>query len=106
MDLPPPWTPAEGAAPGVLAVRSPIDGEVFGQLAMCDAAQANARIARAHAAQTTWALTPAPARGEVVRRFGEALRANKDALGRLVSLESGKILQEGLGEVQEMIDIC
>jgi aldehyde dehydrogenase (NAD+) len=47
MDLPPPWTPAEGAAPGVLAVRSPIDGEVFGQLAMCDAAQANARIARA-----------------------------------------------------------
>ncbi|ELA00341.1 aldehyde dehydrogenase, partial [Cupriavidus sp. HMR-1] len=43
MDLPPPWTPAEGAAPGVLAVRSPIDGEVFGQLAMCDAAQANAR---------------------------------------------------------------
>ncbi|EKZ96366.1 aldehyde dehydrogenase, partial [Cupriavidus sp. HMR-1] len=61
---------------------------------------------RAHAAQTTWALTPAPARGEVVRRFGEALRANKDALGRLVSLESGKILQEGLGEVQEMIDIC
>ncbi|PCH54139.1 MAG: aldehyde dehydrogenase family protein, partial [Burkholderiaceae bacterium] len=59
-----------------------------------------------HAAQTTWALTPAPARGEVVRRFGEALRANKDALGRLVSLESGKILQEGLGEVQEMIDIC
>ena len=106
MDLPPPWTPAEGAAPGVLAVRSPIDGKVFGQLAMCDAAQANARIARAHAAQTTWALTPAPARGEVVRRFGEALRANKDALGRLVSLESGKILQEGLGEVQEMIDIC
>ncbi|WP_340527377.1 aldehyde dehydrogenase family protein, partial [Cupriavidus necator] len=63
-------------------------------------------IARAHAAQTTWALLPAPARGEIVRRFGEVLREHKPALGRLVSLESGKILQEGLGEVQEMIDIC
>ncbi|WP_019450990.1 aldehyde dehydrogenase family protein [Cupriavidus sp. BIS7] len=106
MDLPTPWARADGAVAGTLALRSPIDGEVFGHLPVCEPAEAGTRIARAHAAQSTWALTPAPVRGEVVRRFGEALRAHKDSLGRLVSLESGKILQEGLGEVQEMIDIC
>src|SRR5581483_10351723 len=53
-----------------------------------------------------WRTVPAPKRGELVRRFGEALRAHKETLGRLVSIEAGKILQEGLGEVQEMIDIC
>ncbi len=106
MGLVPPWTPGEHAAPGTMAVRSPIDGEAFGRLPVSSPADADARIARAHAAQSVWALTPAPARGEVVRRFGEALRVHKHALGRLVALEAGKILQEGLGEVQEMIDIC
>ena len=53
-----------------------------------------------------WRNVPAPARGELVRLFGEERRASKQALGQLVTIEAGKILQEGLGEVQEMIDIC
>ena len=65
-----------------------------------------AKIAKAVEAFKTWRNVPAPRRGELVRLFGEELRANKAALGRLVTLEAGKILQEGLGEVQEMIDIC
>lgn len=113
--LPPAWEAmtdgsatgsAAGRRPGMLPLRSPIDGEVFGHLPECTIEEADARIARAHAALSTWALAPAPARGELVRRFGETLRRYKEPLGRLVSLESGKILQEGLGEVQEMIDIC
>ncbi len=107
MGLPKPWH--DGAAPvgsDALTLRSPIDGEAIGHVPVCSAAEADARIARAHAAQSSWALAPAPARGEVVRRLGEVLREHKRSLGMLVSLESGKILQEGLGEVQEMIDIC
>ncbi|MDF3831388.1 aldehyde dehydrogenase family protein [Cupriavidus basilensis] len=100
-----PWRDGEGPA-GALPVRSPIDGEVFGHLPACSLADADARIERARVAQAGWALVPAPVRGEVVRRFGEVLREHKKHLGELVSLESGKILQEGLGEVQEMIDIC
>ena len=57
-------------------------------------------------AQTRWRDVPAPRRGELVRRYGNVLREHKDALGMLVTLETGKLLQEGLGEVQEMIDIC
>ncbi|MFJ5381416.1 aldehyde dehydrogenase family protein [Cupriavidus sp. CER94] len=106
MGLPLPWRSTGAAAAGTLDVRSPIDGEVFGQVPVSSPADADARIARARTAQSVWALMPAPARGEVVRRLGEALRVHKVALGRLVSLETGKILQEGLGEVQEMIDIC
>ncbi|SDD66438.1 aldehyde dehydrogenase (NAD+) [Cupriavidus sp. YR651] len=106
MGLRQPWEAGGAGGPGALPLRSPVDGEVFGQLPVCTPADVDARIARAHAAQTIWALAPAPARGEVVRRLGLALREHKTALGRLVSLESGKILQEGLGEVQEMIDIC
>ncbi len=64
------------------------------------------KITNGVAAFKAWRDVPAPKRGELVRLFGEELRANKDALGRLVTLEAGKILQEGLGEVQEMIDIC
>jgi aldehyde dehydrogenase (NAD+) len=63
-------------------------------------------IAKAQEAFSSWRLVPAPKRGEIVRQFGDALRANKTALGTLVSYEMGKSLQEGLGEVQEMIDIC
>ena len=66
----------------------------------------DAKIAGAVQAFHAWREVPAPRRGELVRLFGEELRANKETLGRLVTLEAGKILQEGLGEVQEMIDIC
>ncbi len=104
MGLPRPWS--DGMPAGTVIVRSPVDGEAFGHVPACTPAEADARIARAHAAQSSWALVPAPVRGEIVRRFGEVLREHKMALARLVSLESGKILQEGLGEVQEMIDIC
>ena len=64
------------------------------------------RSGRAQEAFLAWRLVPPPRRGELVRLFGEELREEKEALGRLVTLEAGKILQEGLGEVQEMIDIC
>ncbi len=88
------------------AVRSPIDGAEIGRVAYDDAAMIEAKIAASAEAFQAWRAVPAPRRGELVRLFGEELRANKDALGRLVTLECGKILQEGLGEVQEMIDIC
>src|SRR6202023_1209730 len=67
---------------------------------------ATMEIEKAHAAFLEWRLIPGPKRGELVRLLGEELRANKRLLGRLVSLEGGKIPSEGLGEVQEMIDIC
>jgi len=91
-------------AEGDLESFSPIDGKRIGAVAAT--ADAAAAIERAHSAFLAWRSVPPPRRGELVRRFGEVLREEKDALGRLVSLEAGKILQEGLGEVQEMIDIC
>jgi len=91
---------------GTLTVRSPIDGAVIGQLRETSAAEVTSAIGRAHEAFLSWREIPAPRRGELVRLFGEELRLHKDALGRLVTLEAGKIPQEGLGEVQEMIDIC
>jgi aldehyde dehydrogenase (NAD+) len=69
-------------------------------------AQVTERISRAQQAFLQWRTVPAPRRGELIRLFGEELRQHKQALGELVTLEAGKILQEGLGEVQEMIDIC
>ena len=93
-------------ATGDLAVRSPVDGRVFAHVASDTPATADAKIARAVDAFRRWREVPAPRRGELIRLFGEELRANKEALGRLISLESGKILQEGYGEVQEAIDIC
>src|SRR5690606_24088668 len=89
-----------------LAVHTPIDGTRLGCVARTSAAQAAATIDRAHAAFLRWRLVPAPVRGELVRLLGEQLRRHKDALGRLVTLEAGKILSEGRGEVQEVIDIC
>ena len=89
-----------------LAVRTPIDGSALATLRVDDAASIAAKVAAADAAFRAWRVVPAPRRGELVRVLGEHLRRNKAALGRLVTLESGKILQEGLGEVQEMIDIC
>src|ERR1700761_9186780 len=88
------------------AVHSPIDGAELGRVAYDDAASIEKKITASVEAFKAWRDVPAPRRGELVRLFGEELRANKDALGRLVTLEMGKILQEGLGEVQEMIDIC
>ncbi len=89
-----------------LTARSPIDGATLATLKCDTKADVAAKIAAAQAAFETWRQVPAPKRGELVRLLGEELRANKDALGKLVTLEAGKILQEGLGEVQEMIDIC
>jgi len=85
---------------------SPVDGSLIGSVHTTDKATYEAVMAKAQAAYLTWRNTPAPLRGEIVRQVGEALRAKKDALGKLVSYEMGKSLQEGLGEVQEMIDIC
>jgi len=96
---------AAGAGAG-LTVRTPIDGSVLATLAVDDDASIAVKIAAAHAAFLEWRSVPAPRRGELVRVLGEHLRRHQSALGRLVSIESGKILQEGLGEVQEMIDIC
>jgi aldehyde dehydrogenase (NAD+) len=89
---------------GALPVRSPIDGSQIG--AVHETRDPSAQIARAAAAFQSWRNVPAPRRGELVRLLGEELRAHKVALGRLVTLEVGKIESEGLGEVQEMIDIC
>lgn len=94
------------AAKGDVAVRSPVDGATIGHVAYDTPASIDAKVTAAVQAFRVWREVPAPRRGELVRLFGEELRTNKAALGRLVSLEAGKILQEGLGEVQEMIDIC
>jgi aldehyde dehydrogenase (NAD+) len=91
---------------GDLEVRTPITGETLAHVARTDAAGADAAIARAAAAFEHWRDVPAPRRGELARLLGEELRNEKEALGALVTLETGKIAQEGLGEVQEMIDIC
>jgi aldehyde dehydrogenase (NAD+) len=85
---------------------SPVDGAYIGSVSVTTKEQYEATIAQAQAAYKTWRTMPAPKRGEIVRQYGEELRKNKDALGRLVSYEMGKSLQEGWGEVQEMIDIC
>ena len=89
-----------------LTARTPIDGSALATLRADDDASIAAKVAAAHAAFLEWRTVPAPRRGELVRVFGEQLRRHKPLLGRLVTIESGKILQEGLGEVQEMIDIC
>ena len=91
---------------GTLKARSPITGETIAAVVEVDEAEAKRAIGQAHAAFLEWRLVPAPRRGELVRLLGEELRAHKAALGRLVSIEVGKSLSEGLGEVQEMIDIC
>ena len=94
------------ASEGAHSVRSPIDGAEIGRITFADAKSVDAKIEKSLKAFRAWRNVPAPKRGELVRLFGDELRANKEALGKLVTLEAGKILQEGLGEVQEMIDIC
>jgi len=91
---------------GGLGVRSPINGAEIARLQGSSRSDVERLVGEAHAAFLAWRSVPAPKRGELVRLFGDALRAHKAELGRLVSIEAGKILQEGLGEVQEMIDIC
>ncbi|HSC60647.1 MAG TPA: aldehyde dehydrogenase family protein, partial [Rhizomicrobium sp.] len=91
---------------GDIIARSPIDGAELARVAYDNAASVEKKIAASVDAFRAWRDVPAPRRGELVRLFGEELRANKEQLGKLVTLEAGKILQEGLGEVQEMIDIC
>ncbi|OSJ19435.1 aldehyde dehydrogenase family protein [Bradyrhizobium canariense] len=91
---------------GTFRVHTPITGETIGHVQETSASEAAAAIEAAHTAFRVWRLVPAPKRGELIRLLGEELRAKKEALGRLVSIEVGKILSEGLGEVQEMIDIC
>jgi aldehyde dehydrogenase (NAD+) len=91
---------------GDLVVRTPITGEEIARVRRTDAAGTDAAIGRATAAFPAWRDLPGPHRGELVRLLGEELRREKQALGALVTLEVGKIAQEGLGEVQEMIDIC
>jgi aldehyde dehydrogenase (NAD+) len=91
---------------GDLAVTTPIDGREIARVQSSDSASVDRAMQRAGEAFSAWREVPPPARGELVRLLGEELRRHKDALGRLVTLDCGKILQEGLGEVQEMIDIC
>lgn len=91
---------------GTLAVHSPIDGSLLAEVHETPVSEMDAVFARAKAAFKAWRVVPAPRRGELIRLLGEELRAAKDDLGALVSWEAGKITSEGLGEVQEMIDIC
>lgn len=85
---------------------SPVDGKKIGSVIAADKNSYETVVKKAEEAFKTWRTMPAPKRGEIVRQIGEALRENKEALGKLVSYEMGKSLQEGYGEVQEMIDIC
>ena len=87
-------------------VVSPVTGEVVAQVRDADPLAVDGAVARAHEAWLSWRKVPAPRRGELVRLLGEELRDAKADLARLVTLEAGKVTSEGLGEVQEMIDIC
>ncbi|RYD69549.1 MAG: aldehyde dehydrogenase family protein, partial [Sphingobacteriales bacterium] len=96
-----------GTANGeVIESFSPVDGSKIATVKVTSAADYNSVVEKAHEAFIFWRTVPSPKRGEIVRQLGDALRSNKEALGTLVSYEMGKSLQEGFGEVQEMIDIC
>jgi len=97
------WLKSKGEK---IASYSPVDGKLIASVTGADKKSYEAVIAKAEAAFAEWRSWPAPKRGEIVRQVGEELRRNKEALGKLVSYEMGKSLQEGYGEVQEMIDIC
>ena len=98
--------PEKRYSEGELVVRTPITGQVIARVATTTEPAAREAIAAAHAAFLEWRNVPAPRRGELVRVLGEELRAEIETLGRLVTIETGKLLSEGFGEVQEMIDIC
>jgi aldehyde dehydrogenase (NAD+) len=97
------WFPTKGE---VITSHSPVDGAVIGSVSSALKEDYENVIKVAQEAYRSWRLVPAPKRGEIVRQIGEELRKNKAVLGKLVSYEMGKSLQEGYGEVQEMIDIC
>src|ERR1700754_4039633 len=96
------WLESKGE---IIESYSPVDGKLIATVTAADRDTYERIIKKAQEAFETWRLWPAPKRGEVVRQIGEALRTNKESLGQLVSYEMGKSLQEGYGEVQEMIDI-
>jgi aldehyde dehydrogenase (NAD+) len=89
-----------------LPSRTPVTGETIVALRTSSPEEVGRAIENARLAFLAWRTTPAPARGDVVRGFGQLVREHKAALGELVSIETGKILSEGLGEVQELIDMC
>jgi aldehyde dehydrogenase (NAD+) len=97
------WLSSKGE---LLHSYSPVDGKLIGSVSTTDKESYNKIIETAQQAFVHWRMMPAPARGEIVRQIGDALREYKEPLGKLVSYEMGKSLQEGYGEVQEMIDIC
>lgn len=97
------WIASKGE---IIDSYSPVDGKKIASVIAADKDSYETVIEKAEEAFKTWRLVPAPKRGEIVRQVGEALRQYKEPLGKLVSYEMGKSLQEGLGEVQEMIDIC
>ena len=97
------WLNSSGKISGVF---SPVDGNKISSIIETDEDTYEKIIETASSAYVSWRKVPAPKRGEIVRQIGNELRENKDSLGQLVSYEMGKSLQEGLGEVQEMIDIC
>jgi aldehyde dehydrogenase (NAD+) len=99
------WGEWAGSGP-VLEKFSPVDGSLLGRVRSASADDYERAVTSAQAAFLAWRELPAPKRGEIVRRYGNALRGLKQELGLLVTLETGKILAEGEGEVQEMIDIC
>jgi aldehyde dehydrogenase (NAD+) len=101
------WTGQLSSKEGApITSYSPVDGQAIGQVTTTTRAEYDAALQKAQDAFLHWRSIPGPKRGEIVRQFGDVLRANKDLLGKLVSFEMGKSLQEGWGEVQEMIDIC
>ena len=97
------WIESNGAA---IDSFSPVDGKKIGSTVAADKASYEAVINQSLSVAKEWQKWPAPKRGEIVRQVGDALRLYKEPLGKLVSYEMGKSLQEGYGEVQEMIDIC
>lgn len=98
------WITAVGST--TKKINSPVDGKLIGTVTYASETEYEAVLKRAQQASIYWRNIPAPKRGEIVRQYGNVLRENKLSLGTLVSYEMGKSLQEGLGEVQEMIDIC
>ena len=97
------WIESNGI---IIESYSPVDGKLIGSVIATDQEAFEHIVLKSQEAFTTWRMWPAPKRGEIVRQLGEALRKYKEPLGKLVSYEMGKSLQEGYGEVQEMVDIC
>lgn len=101
------WTGVQSTDSGnYIDSYSPVDGKFIGSVSTTTKEEYEQVMSTAQEAYKTWRTVPAPKRGEIVRQYGDALRKHKTALGKLVSYEMGKSLQEGYGEVQEMIDIC